>query len=53
MNNTVKGWIGTIADLRKWLEQFEDTDTVTFDAGEEDGGAFMVVFVNGNEVAEW
>lgn len=53
MEKTINGWIGTIADLRKWLERFEDTDTVTFDAGEKNGEAFMVVFVNDKEVVEW
>lgn len=50
MEETTKGWTGTIADLRKWLNQFEDTDTITFHGGEDGYGEFMAVLVNNNEV---
>ena len=50
MKETTKGWTGTIADLREWLDQFKDTDTITFYGGEDGCGEFMVVLVNDNEV---
>lgn len=50
MEAKVEGWTGTIADLREWLNQFEDTDTITFVGGEDGCGEFMAVFVNDNEV---
>ena len=50
MEETIKGWSGTIADLRKWLDQFEDTDIITFHGGEDGCGEFMAVLVNDNEV---
>lgn len=53
METTIEGWSGTIADLREWLNQFEDTDTITFYGGEDGGGEFMVVLVNNNEVICW
>lgn len=50
MQETIKGWSGTIADLREWLDQFKDTDTITFHGGEDGCGEFMAVLVNDNEV---
>jgi hypothetical protein len=50
MQETVEGLSGTIADLREWLNQFEDTDTILFSGGEDGCGEFMVVVVNNNEV---
>lgn len=52
MEETIEGWSGTVADLREWLNQFEDTDTITFCGGEDGNGEFMVVLVNNKEVVE-
>ena len=51
MEETIEGWSGTIADLREWLNQFEDTDTITFVGGEDGCGEFVAVRVNNNVVA--
>ena len=53
MEETGEGWSGTVADLRKWLNQFKDTDTITFCGGEDSGGEFMKVLVNNNEIICW
>lgn len=50
MQESISGWSGTIADLREWLNQFEDTDTIQFVGGEDGQGEFMLVLVNDNEV---
>lgn len=53
MEKTIQGWVGTVEELRKWLDQFKDTDIITFYGGEDGGGEFMVVLVNDNEVLYW
>lgn len=50
MEETAMGWAGTVADLREWLNQFKDTDTITFCGGEDGCGEFMSVLVNNDEV---
>lgn len=50
MEETVEGWTGTVADLHEWLNQFKDTDTITFYGGEDACGEFMAVLVNDKEV---
>ena len=53
MEETLRGWEGTVADLREWLDQFKDTDTIRFYGGEDGCGGFMEVLVNNNEVVCW
>ena len=53
MEETNSGWTATVADLRKWLNQFKETDTITFYGGEDSSGEFMSVLVNDSEVVCW
>lgn len=53
MEETSSGWTGTVADLREWLNQFKETDTITFYGGEDSSGEFMSVLVNDSEVVCW
>ena len=39
-------WHGTIEELREWLNQFDDNDTIVFSGGSDDGYEFLHVYVN-------
>jgi len=40
---------GTVAQLKEWLEQFNDNDFIEFEGGESSWGEFFEVRVN-NEI---
>ena len=43
-------WMGTVADMKKWLEQFEDSDEIIFEGGSNNGTEIFDIYVNGKEV---
>ena len=41
---------GTVAQLREWLDQFNDNDIIEFDGGNDSGSEFFDIYVNGQTV---
>lgn len=52
MEKTLYGWAGTIADLREWLNQFDDDLYISFEGGADDGYDFLEVKVDGKVVVD-
>ena len=41
-------WYGTIAELREWLDKFDDDKLIVFCGGSDGGYEFLRVYVDGN-----
>ena len=53
MGETKNGCFGgTVAQLKEWLEQFDDNDSIDFCGGESNWGEFFWIKVNDEIVYE-